>query len=280
MLVRRRLRVSRPREERFGLAGEIAGSRRPRASSAPSSRFVPRAPSPPRGANDRLLVSGPDGELASVRAPAAGLGDGRRHAARVVATKTDVALVAMAVSPSDGDATTTRIVAVGADWTLRAYDIPDASDAGMAPRGVARGVAPARSDIMAENRRRRGVGDQRERRRVGDGGRRTERVVDVGRRARRGRRRDARAQRSTTPSSAARTPSSSVRDGKLASRGGGRLPFSSSSLRAFAPVAVSTTTPTTMKTATMSVDVVPDVPDDAEEPTVASSGAVAGGGGG
>ena len=66
-----------------------------------------------------------------------------------------------------------------------------------------------------------------------------------------------------------------TRDGKLASAGADGAVFVVVA-PGFAPVAVSTTTPTTMKTATMSVDVVPDVPDDAEEPTVASSGAVAG----
>ena len=133
-------------DEREAAAAKIANLATTARVVGELALLFPRAVAAAWIANDRLLVSGPDGELASVRALPRGAETAAE--ARVVATKTDVALVAAAVSPSDGDATTTRIVAVGADRTLRAYDIPDASDAGdVAPRRRSGRRRPRRSDF-------------------------------------------------------------------------------------------------------------------------------------
>ena len=231
----------------------------------------PRAVAAAWIANDRLLVSGPDGELASVRAPPAGAETAAE--ARVVATKTDVALVAMAVSPSDGDATTTRIVAVGADRTLRAYDIPDASDAGTWRPEASLGASSTAPERLWKIVAGAGLVTNASGDASATAGADGRVVAWGGERGVGGGETHARAVHDAVVGGA--NALVVTRDGKLASAGADGAVFVVVA-PGFAPVAVSTTTPTTMKTATMSVDVVPDVPDDAEEPTVASSGAVAG----
>ena len=232
----------------------------------------PRAVAAAWIADDRLLVSGRDGELASVRAPPAGAESAAE--ARVVYAQTDVALVAMAASSSDGDASSARIVAVGADRTLRAYDVPDDSDAeawrpeaslaasstapdrlgkivagaGLATnaRGDASATAGADGRVVAWGGERGVGGGATHARAVHDavGGGANALVV--------------------------------TRDGKLASAGadGAVCAFVAPG---FAPVEHTSTTKTsTTSAAATALDVVPDVPDDAEEATVAASGEVAG----
>ena len=179
----------------------------------------------------------------------------------------------MAVSPSDGDATTTRIVAVGADRTLRAYDIPDTSDAGTWRPEASLGASSTAPERLRKIVAGAGLVTNASGDASATAGADGRVVAWGGERGVGGGETHARAVHDAVVGGA--NALVVTRDGKLASAGADGAVFVVVA-PGFATVAVSTTTPTTMKTATMSVDVVPDVPDDAEEPTVASSGAVAG----
>ena len=110
-------------EDAGGGAGGAAAARLVGSVALPFARAVAAA----WVSETRLLVSGVDGELASVTAPPAGAANA--EAARTAKAATDVALVALAARGDGGDGGEggSLVFAAGADGSVRAYDVPPES---------------------------------------------------------------------------------------------------------------------------------------------------------